>query len=253
MTDAPPDPPAEPSADPAVKAPPSAALATPLSRSRSRRRGPLALFRANFLAGLAVVAPVGITIWLIWTLIGWVDGWVLPLVPDAWRPEHYFGTHLRGIGVVVFLVFTVLIGALTRGWVGRSLLRAGEYIVNRMPVVGWIYGGLKQIAETVLSQDEARFDRACLIEYPRRGLWAVAFVSGPARGELPRKIGEDLVAVFLPTTPNPTSGFLLYVPTREVVYLDMSIEAAAKLVISAGLVYPTTPEPRSNTDKSTVS
>lgn len=219
----------------------------------TRRPGLLGMLRSNFLAGLVVVAPIGITVWLIWTLTGWMDSWVLPMIPVRWRPENYVGIDLRGLGVVVFLVFTVLIGWMAKGWVGRVLLRTGENIVNRMPIIRSVYGALKQIAETILSQSEARFDRSCLIEYPRKGLWAVGFVAGPAKGELLGHVSDDLIAVFVPTTPNPTSGFLIYVPESEVKILDMSVEDAAKLVISAGLVYPTMPEPLKSSARSTVS
>lgn len=218
-----------------------------------RRSGPLARMRSNFLAGLIVVAPIGITVWLFWALTGWMDGWVLPIIPASWRPDAYIGINLRGVGVVVFLLFTVLIGWLAKGWLGRSLLRTGEYIVGRMPIIRSVYGGLKQIAETILSQSEARFDRACMIEYPRKGLWGIGFVAGPAKGELVAHVPDDLLAVFVPTTPNPTSGFLIYVPTRDVIFLEMSVEDAAKLVISAGLVYPTIPDPAKRPDRSTVS
>lgn len=218
-----------------------------------RRPGLLAFLRSNFLAGLVVVAPVGLTVWLIWTLTGWMDSWVLPMIPDRWLPEQYIGINLRGLGVAVFLFFTVVIGWAAKGWVGRLLLRTGETIVNRMPVIRSVYGGLKQIAETVLSQSEARFDRACLIEYPRKGTWAVGFVAGSARGEIVEHISDDVIAVFVPTTPNPTSGFLIYVPASAVIILKMTVEDAAKLVISAGLVYPTTPDPTNSSDKSTVS
>ena len=210
---------------------------TPLSLP-PRRPGLLARLRANFLAGLVVVAPIGITVWLIWTLTGWMDSWVLPMVPPRWRPENYIGIPLRGVGVVFFLLFTVLIGWVAKGWVGRALLRTGERIVARMPIVRSVYGAVKQIAETILSQDEARFDRACMIEYPRKGLWALGFVAGPAKGELVSRTADDLIAVFVPTTPNPTSGFLIYVPASDVTILSMSVEDAAKLIISAGLVYP---------------
>lgn len=204
----------------------------------ARKPGMFAALRSSFLAGLVVIAPIGITIWLIWTLIGWMDGWVMPFVPAPWRPEQYIGIDLRGVGVVLFLMFTVLIGWLAKGFVGRSLIRTGEGLVDRMPIVRSIYGGLKQIAETVLSQTETRFDRACMIEYPRRGLWGIGFVAGPAKAEIARRHDRPMLAVFLPTTPNPTSGFLLYVPADEVIVLDMTVEDAAKLVISAGLVYP---------------
>ena len=122
---------------------------------------------------------------------------------------------------------------------GRSLLAWGESLVDRMPVVRSVYNGVKQVAETVFNQTEAKFDKACLIEYPRPGIWAIGFVSTVAKGEVLAKLPEDeVMTVFLPTTPNPTSGFLLYVPKRDVKFLSMTVEDAAKLVISAGLVYP---------------
>ncbi len=203
-----------------------------------RKPGLLGMLRSNFLAGLVVVAPIGITVWLIWTLTGWMDSWVLPMIPARWRPEHYIGINLRGVGVIFFLLFTVFIGWVAKGWLGRSLLRTGERIMARMPIIRSVYGGIKQIAETILSQSETRFERACLIEYPRKGLWGLGFIAGPAKGEIQQRDPRDLIAVFVPTTPNPTSGFLLYTPADEVIILDMSIEDAAKLIISAGLVYP---------------
>lgn len=210
-----------------------------------RRPGLFARARGNFLAGLVVIAPIGMTIWLIWSVVGWIDGWVLPFVPYNYRPEQYVGINLRGVGVVFFLLFTMVIGWMAKGLLGRSLLRFGESIVDRMPVVRSIYNGLKQIAETVFSQRETSFEKACLVEYPRRGIWAIAFISTPAKGEIDRGIpvDEEIMSIFLPTTPNPTSGFLLFLPKSDVVELDMSVEDAAKLVISAGLVYPNKENP----------
>jgi len=214
-----------------------------------RRRGLIARLRANFLTGLVVVAPVGFTLWLIWTVTGWIDGWVLPFVPAGYQPErlikYVFGEdtaiNVRGVGVVFFLIFTVFVGWVAKGLIGRSLIAWGESLVDRMPIVRSIYNGVKQVAETVFSQTEAKFDKACLIQYPRPGIWAVGFVSTPAKGEILAKLPADKVlTVFLPTTPNPTSGFLLYVPKEDVVFLDMTVEDAAKLIISAGLVYPPT-------------
>ncbi|TQS72814.1 DUF502 domain-containing protein [Rhodobacteraceae bacterium] len=220
-------------------------MTSPDDQSRAdapaRRKGRFATLRASFLTGLVVVTPIGVTAWLIWTVAGWVDGWVLPMVPHELRPEHYIGVNLRGIGVVIFLVFTLVVGWLAKGIFGRALIRIGESIVDRMPIVRSVYSGIKQIAETVFSQGEEKFDRACLIDYPRQGIKAVAFVSSTAKGEVARRaeVADDpLISVFLPTTPNPTSGFLLFVPKSEVTYLDMSVEDAAKLIISAGLVYP---------------
>jgi uncharacterized membrane protein len=208
-----------------------------------RRRSVLARLRASFLTGLVVVMPIGLTLWLIWSVTGWIDGFVLPFIPARWRPEQYIGINLRGVGVIIFLVFTIIVGWMAKGFFGRSLLQWGEDLVDRMPVVRSIYAGIKQIAETVFAQTGASFDKACIFEYPRPGIWAIGFVSTQARGEIAEKIphGETILSVFLPTTPNPTSGYLLYVPEKDVTYLDMGVEDAAKLIISAGLVYPAPP------------
>jgi uncharacterized membrane protein len=205
-----------------------------------RKPGIISRLRASFLTGLIVIAPIGLTIWLLWTLMGWVDGFVLPLVPARFNPEQYIGINLRGVGVIFFLLFTIIVGWIAKGLIGRSLLRWAESLVDRTPVVRSIYSGIKQIAETVFAQSERSFEKACLIEYPRKGIWAIGFISTDAKGEISRRIpvDENLVSIFLPTTPNPTSGFLLFVPRSDVIELNMTIEESAKLVISAGLVYP---------------
>ncbi|MDZ7709754.1 MAG: DUF502 domain-containing protein [Roseovarius sp.] len=196
--------------------------------------------RASFLTGIVVIAPVGLTLWLIWTVAGWVDGMVLPLIPAGFQPEKYIGINLRGVGVIIFLIFTIVVGWVAKGLIGRSLILFAESLVNRMPVVRSIYSGVKQIAETVFAQSERSFEKACLVQYPRKDVWAIGFISTEARGEINAKAetGSDLLSVFVPTTPNPTSGFMLFFPREDVIELDMSIEDAAKLVISAGLVYP---------------
>ena len=205
-----------------------------------RRRGFLARLRGSFLTGLVVIAPIGLTVWIMWTVAGWVDGWVLPFVPQEFQPERYIGVNIRGFGVIFFLVFTIIVGWLAKNIIGRSVLRFGERVVDRMPVVRSIYNGLKQIAETVFSTSSNNFERACMVEFPRPGIWAIGFVATHARGEVAAKLpGDDrIITVFVPTTPNPTSGFLIYVPESQITYLDMKIEDAAKLIISAGLVYP---------------
>ena len=210
----------------------------------------LARLRTSFLTGIVVIAPLALTIWLIWSVIGWFDGLVLPFVPDAYRPEKILNTffgydlklNIRGVGVVVFLVFATLVGWLAKGLIGRSFIRYAENLVNRMPVVRSFYSGIKQIAETVFAQQERSFEKACMIEYPRKGIWAIGFISTTAKGEIAERNSSkgSMVSVFVPTTPNPTSGFLLFFPKADIVELDMSIEDAAKLVISAGLVYPPT-------------
>ncbi|MBY6200304.1 DUF502 domain-containing protein [Maritalea mobilis] len=209
------------------------------------KRGFLASLRSSFLTGLIVITPIGVTIWLIWTLTGWIDSWVLPFIPQAYNPStlirEYTGieVNIRGIGVVTFLLFTILVGWIAKGLIGRSLILWAESLVLSIPLIRSLYSGLKQIVETVLAQGQQNFDKACLVEYPRKGIWAIAFISTTAKGEISKRHGpEEMVSVFLPTTPNPTSGFLLFVPRKDVTILDMSVEDAAKLVISAGLVYP---------------
>ena len=219
----------------------------------------LARLRTSFLTGIVVIAPVALTLWLIWSVIGWFDGFVLPFVPDAYRPEQILNTifgydlklNIRGVGVVVFLVFATLVGWLAKGLIGRSFIRYAENLVNRMPVVRSFYSGIKQIAETVFAQQERSFEKACMIEYPRKGIWAIGFISTTAKGEIAERNSSKgpMVSVFVPTTPNPTSGFLLFFPKADIVELDMSIEDAAKLVISAGLVYPPT---KKTSSKSTI-
>jgi len=211
----------------------------PLIQPR-KKPGPFSRLRTNFLAGLVVIAPIAFTLWLIWTVMGWVDGWVLPFVPDWLDPEQYIGINLRGVGVIFFLVFTVFVGWIAKGLVGRSFIRFGEGLVGRMPVVRSVYNAVKQISETVFAQSDTNFDKACLIEHPRKGVYAIAFITTDAKGEIDSKLPHDerIVSVFMPTTPNPTSGFLLFLPHSDIIELDMTVEDAAKLIISAGLVYP---------------
>jgi len=215
-------------------------MTTPFDEEPHKRPGLFAGLRASFLTGIVVIAPVGLTIWLLWSATGWVDGVVLPLVPETIQPEKYIGINLRGVGLIIFLLFTIIVGWIAKGLIGRSLINFAEGLVDRMPVVRTIYSGIKQISETVFAQSERSFERACMIEYPRKGIWAIGFISTTAKGEVAEQVQTtgDLVSVFVPTTPNPTSGFLLYFPQEDVIELDMSVEDAAKLVISAGLVYP---------------
>lgn len=217
-------------------------------RTKQRRTGVLGSLQSSFLTGLVVIAPVGLTIWLIWTIIGWIDGFVMPFVPASYQPDvlirYFTGTespmNVRGVGVVVFVIFTILVGWLAKGYIGRTFIRIAEGLVERMPIVRSVYSGVKQIAETVFSTSDTSFETACLIEYPRKGVWALGFVSTHAKGEVRARAttSGELLSIFLPTTPNPTSGFLLFVPAEDVIELDMSVEEAAKLVISAGLVSP---------------
>ena len=220
-------------------------MTTPFDKEPHRRPGLFARLRSSFLTGIVVIAPVGLTVWLLWSVMGWVDSVVLPLVPATILPEKYIGINLRGVGLIIFLVFTIVIGWVAKGILGRSMISFAESLVERMPVVRTIYSGIKQISETVFAQSERSFEKACLIQYPRPGIWAIGFVSTTAKGEVHERTHPtgNLKSIFIPTTPNPTSGFLLFLPEEDVIELDMSVEDAAKLVISAGLVYPNPKDP----------
>lgn len=200
--------------------------------------------RNYFLTGLIIVGPVGITLYIMWWGINLVDAWVKPLVPTKYNPETYLPFSLPGIGLVLAITGLIIIGALTANLFGRTLISYGEILLGRMPVVRNVYSALKQIFETVLSQSGNSFQQVGLIEYPRQGLYAVVFVSKETGPDIQRKLERDdsLLSVFLPTTPNPTSGYLLFVPAKDVIILDMTVEEAAKMVISAGLVEPGTQE-----------
>ncbi|MEO9530216.1 DUF502 domain-containing protein [Roseibium sp.] len=208
------------------------------------RPGAATRLRNYFLTGLVITGPIGITLWLTWTFIKWVDGWVKPFVPKIYNPDTYLPFSVPGFGLIVAIFVLTIVGFLAANFLGRSLISFGENVVGRMPLVRNIYSGLKQIFETVLDERGSSFNKAALIEYPRKGLWAIVFISTETKGEVARRLADraETMSVFLPTTPNPTSGFLLFVPKEEIVELDMSVEDAAKLVISAGLVSPKHPE-----------
>jgi uncharacterized membrane protein len=198
----------------------------------------LGRLRAYFLTGVIVTAPISITIFLVWEFLDFVDTHVAGLLPARYNPETYLPFSLPGLGLLLMLAFLTLVGMLTAGLAGRTLVRMGERLLSRMPVVRGVYGTLKQIFETVLAQKSRSFREVVLVEYPRRGIGAIGFVTGPTRGEIQARSDEEMVNVFLPTTPNPTSGFLLFVPKSDLIPLDMSIEDGIKMVISGGIVGP---------------
>jgi uncharacterized membrane protein len=198
----------------------------------------LARLRAYFLAGVIVTAPIGITVLLVWQFVTFLDTQVGGLIPERYNPESYLPFSVPGLGLLMMLAFLTLVGFLAAGLAGRTLVHIGERLLSRMPVIRSVYSTLKQIFETVLAQSSRSFREVVLVEYPRRGIGAIGFVTGPTRGEVQMRSEEELVNVFLPTTPNPTSGFLLFVPKRDLVHLDMTIEEGIKLVISGGIVAP---------------
>ena len=206
-----------------------------------KRISGLARLRNYFLTGFIICAPLAITAYLVWSFIEWVDGWVKPYIPEIYNPDSYLPFSIPGFGLIVAFFFITMVGFLTAGFIGRSIVGYGEDLLSRMPFVRNLYSGLKQIFQTVFSEKESSFEQVALVEYPRKGLFALVFIATDTRGEVNAKLndmGQETVSVFLPTTPNPTSGFLLFVPKKDITLLDMGVEQAAKLVISAGLVAP---------------
>ena len=202
------------------------------------RRSFFGRLRAYLLAGILVTAPIGITLWLVWGIIGFFDAKVVPLVPVKYNPETYLPISLPGLGLVLALLVLILIGWLAAGLMGRWLVRLSEQLMASMPVIRNIYSAVKQIMETVLSQNTDAFRYVVLVEYPRRGIWTMGFVTGDTEGEVQNVIDVDMVNVFVPTTPNPTSGFLLFVPKKDLYYLNMSSEEGFKMLVSTGIVTP---------------
>jgi uncharacterized membrane protein len=199
--------------------------------------------RNYFLTGLVVAGPVAITIWLTSSFITWVDDVVRPFIPVGYRPETYLPGKIPGTGLVVAFVALTLLGFLTANLVGRTLVEMGEMLLNRMPLVRSIYKGLKQVFETLFSESGSSFRTVGLIEFPGPGMWSLVFLSQPAsrdiQARLPGRPQEEHISVFMPCTPNPTTGFFFYVARSAIVELDIPVEAAAKLVMSAGLIQPT--------------
>jgi uncharacterized membrane protein len=207
-------------------------------RPEDLRLGLTARLRNYFLAGVLITAPISLTIWIAWNLIDFIDSRVTPLFPAKWNPETYLPFTVPGLGVVVMVIVLTLAGFLAAGLFGRALMSIGESMLARVPVVRSLYSGTKQIFETVLAQQSNAFRKVCLIEYPRRGTWAIGFVTGQTVGEVQRRTGDMVINVFIPATPNPTTGFLLFVPERDVHVLDITVEEGIKLVISGGIVEP---------------
>jgi uncharacterized membrane protein len=197
--------------------------------------------RNYFLTGLVVAGPVAITAWLIWSFVTWVDGFVRPVIPPDYRPETYLPWPIPGTGLIIAVVLLTLLGFLTANLVGRSLVELGESLLNRMPIVRPIYRTMKQIFETLFSKSGSSFRKVALVEFPAPGMWSLVFLSQPPVNEIAEKLPaaeNDYVSVFLACTPNPTTGFFFYVQRKDLIELDISVENAMTLLISAGMVQP---------------
>jgi uncharacterized membrane protein len=202
-----------------------------------------ARLRNYFLTGLVVVGPVTITLYTSWWFINVVDAWVKPFLPEALKPDTYLPFPVPGIGLIFGIVALTMIGALAANLLGRTIISSGELFLGRMPIVRNLYRALKQFFESVISAaaPSTPFQKVGLIEFPSEGIWSLVYVTGEATGEIKTAApgGEtDLVAVFLPTGIVPPTGFVSFVPRRDIILLDMTVEDAAKIVISAGMIMP---------------
>jgi uncharacterized membrane protein len=196
--------------------------------------------RTYFLTGLVVGGPVLITIYLTWSFVTWVDDLVRPFIPVGYRPDTYLPVRIPGTGLIIGFIALTLLGFLTANLVGRKLIEFGETILERMPIVRPLYRGLKQVFETLFSKSGSTFRTVGLVEFPAPGMWSLVFLSTPPGADITARLPsqEEHVSVFMPCTPNPTTGFFFYVPRREVIELAIPVEEAAKLIMTAGMIQP---------------
>jgi uncharacterized membrane protein len=205
---------------------------------------PFARLRRYFFTGVVIIAPAAITIWATFWFISFFDAWVKPLIPFSYNPDNYLPFRVPGTGLVFALALITFVGALAANLVGKTLLDWWDRLINRTPVVRSIYKGSKQIFETIFSEKGASFRHVCLVEWPRRDAWSIAFVSREVdSGIIGLPPGKNMFAIYVSTTPNPTSGYVFFVDKSDVKILDMSVEDGLKLVISMGLVFPEKPLP----------
>ena len=193
--------------------------------------------RKYFMAGLLVLIPIAITVWVLGTVINAMDG-VLHILPKAWHPDLLIGTHIPGFGVILALLIVILTGFLAANFLGKRVLVWWDKFLNRIPVVRSIYGSVKQVSDTLFSDGGNAFRKALLVQYPRAGMWTIAFQTGTPSPEVAKLLTPDYVSVYIPTTPNPTSGFFIMLPMADVIPLDMSVDEALKYVVSMGVVSP---------------
>ena len=195
--------------------------------------------RNYFLTGLVVAGPLLITTYLTWSFVTWVDDWVRPFIPPSYRPETYLPWPIPGTGLIIAIIALTLLGFLTANLVGRSLVELGEGLLNRMPIVRPVYKTMKQIFETLFSKSGSSFRKVALVEFPAPGMWSIVFISQPPAEPIAQRLPEtDNVSVFLPCTPNPTTGFFFFVPRNKLIELDIGVETGMTLIMSAGMVQP---------------
>jgi uncharacterized membrane protein len=193
--------------------------------------------RKYFITGLLILVPLAITLWVLNLIISTMDQSLL-LLPERWHPKALFGFNLPGLGTVLTLLVIFLTGLLTRNFIGKQVVHAWEMVLTRIPIVSSIYSSVKQVSDTLFSSSGNAFRKAVLVQYPRQGSWTIAFLTGVPGGDVKNHLVGDYVSIYVPTTPNPTSGFFLMVPRAETIELDMTVDAALKYIVSMGVVAP---------------
>ena len=194
--------------------------------------------RAYLFTGILVTAPVAITLYLAIKFVLWMDMLVNRMLPPQYKFDNVFPYAIPGLGLIVLILALIIVGMFTAGFLGGFLVRLGEWIVNKVPLISSVYSLLKQVFETIFSNKTQAFSKVVMLEYPRKGIWILGFVSAELKGEIKEQFEEKMLNIFIPTTPNPTSGFLIFVPKKDVIELDMSVEEGLKFVISCGIVEP---------------
>ena len=197
----------------------------------------MAALRKWLLAGLLVIVPVGITAWVLDWVVGTLDQTLLILPPD-WRPDKLLGIHIPGLGAVLALVILLLVGAVASNYFGRQLVEWWHALLHRIPVVRSIYSGVKQVSDTLFSDSGNAFRKAVLVQWPREGVWTIAFVTGTPGGDAATHLAGDYLSVYVPTTPNPTGGYFVMLRKSECIELKMSVDEALKYIVSMGVVVP---------------
>lgn len=193
--------------------------------------------RKYFITGLLILVPLAITLWVLHAVISTMDQSLL-LLPEQWRPEQLVGFKVLGIGTILTLVIVFVTGLLAQNFVGNMVIGAWEALLKRIPIVSSIYSSVKQVSDTLFSSTGNAFSKALLVQYPREGAWTIAFLTGTPGGDVANHLIGDYISIYVPTTPNPTSGFFLMVPRADTIELDMSVDAALKYVVSMGVVAP---------------
>jgi len=208
----------------------------------AQNRPMMARLRRYIVTGVLVWVPLAVTIFVFQLIIGYADGLLL-LLPDAWQPKALFGFNIPGLGVIVVLLILFLTGFLASNYLGRVLLGLGNEVLEHIPVVRSVYSAVKQISDTMFTNKGNSFRKVVMIRYPQKDTWSLAFQTSESLGEVNTKMSGHMVSVYVPTTPNPTSGFLLMVPRDDMIELEMSVDDALKMIISLGVIVP--PSPRS--------